>query len=141
MTNDCKNDESIKKCLFCKLKNSKDSILHENEHCYVLVDRFPASECHLLVVSKDHHVKLHESNEETLLECVKMLQFLAIKLNLKKYQVVNNNEHYQIVKHMHFHLCQADNTGNYYSPERREYSDEEYKQIVSDFKISLNKFY
>ncbi|OQS54204.1 hnt1 [Ecytonucleospora hepatopenaei] len=137
MSDISKIDESLKSCLFCKLKSNKEAILHENEHCFVLVDRFPASECHLLVISKEHYVKLHESNEETLSECVKMLRFLAIKLNLKKYQVVNNNEHEQIVKHMHFHLCQADSTGNYSSTERREYSDEEYKQLVSEFKNKL----
>ena len=117
-------------CLFCFLKENKDNIIYENDHVYVILDRFPLSTCHLLIISKEHHVLMHECSEDILCEIIKTAKTIANKLKMEKYNICNNNVHNQIVKHVHFHLTEANESGNCDSTTRMKLSDEEYSMMA-----------
>lgn len=124
-------------CLFCFLKDKTSDIIVENKYCYVLYDRMPASNCHLLVVSKEHAVRLDQTSEEMLCEMIKMAKMLANKLEMTRYQLINNNEYDQYIKHIHFHLCRADEGGNYHTKKRIDLMDAEHKAKIEEVRKLL----
>jgi ATP adenylyltransferase len=69
----------VKDCLFCKLKEVKEDIIFENEYFYCILDAFPVSPGHSLVIPKRHVDSLLDLNE---LEWAKLKQ--AIEMTVKK---------------------------------------------------------
>ena len=94
-------------CLFCSIYASKSNILYENESCFVLLDINPLSHSHLLVIPKKHGECLHDYNQEDLLDVLPTIQKIVNRLGLRKYNVLQNNEHLQSIKHVHFHIIPA----------------------------------
>jgi histidine triad (HIT) family protein len=41
-------------CIFC-LQQDGDSVVYKDEKCYVMLDKYPVSRGHLLVISRDHY--------------------------------------------------------------------------------------
>jgi len=53
------------RCLFCEIsKKNKEFIEFENEHFYVVFDRFPVSPGHALIIPKRHVVSVLELNQK-----------------------------------------------------------------------------
>ncbi len=69
----------VEDCLFCKLKEVKEDILFENEYFYSILDKFPVSPGHALVIPKRHVVSLLDLNN---LEWAKLKQ--AIEMTVEK---------------------------------------------------------
>jgi histidine triad (HIT) family protein len=125
-------------CLFCKLKSVKENILFENDKCYVIVDRFPYSNRHLLIIIKDHYKTLGEVEDNLLSEVFLTAKKLALKLKFEKYNLVQNNVNGQLVPHMHCHLIGCNETGGLGNNEILTLSDDEYSNIVKEIKALLN---
>ncbi|WUR05195.1 HIT family protein [Vairimorpha necatrix] len=96
-------------CVFCSLIGSS-SVLYESPHSFVLLDRFPLSSGHLLVIPKVHHPSLHEYEDhevsDILSVCIKMVK----KYKFKKYNILQNTGNYQSVFHVHFHVVPCHET-------------------------------
>ena len=54
----------MKDCLFCE--RSKQTIIYEDEHCYVTRDSYPATELHTLIMPKRHVENYFELNQDEL---------------------------------------------------------------------------
>lgn len=128
-------------CLFCKLANENDKIVYETENIYVILDRFPYSNRHLLLVFKEHHKMLHEYSDALLKELIVLAKTLVKKLEMQKYNLVQNNVNQQLVPHAHLHLIECNATGFFQfgdSP-KLSLSDDEYSEAVKMLKAEMNK--
>ncbi|NLI56306.1 DUF362 domain-containing protein, partial [bacterium] len=56
----------INKCPFCNL--DKDRVIFENVHSYALLDIFPVTKGHTLIIPKRHILKLEDLNNEEILD-------------------------------------------------------------------------
>ena len=124
-------------CLFCKLSKDKQNMVLENEHVFVLLDRFPLSDEHFLIIPKTHVAFMHELENVYLEEIIKMIKYLVKRLKITKYNIVNNNQFYQIIFHVHFHLVAANESGNFRNPEPLKLTDDEYDSMVSKYQKKL----
>ena len=57
-----KNSIINEECVFCNivLRKSKAAIIHENDKVICLMDKYPISEGHFLVISKNHYDNIFE---------------------------------------------------------------------------------
>ena len=99
-------------CIFCKIVRGEAPAhkLHEDELTVTLMDAFPASEGHVLVITKQHYENIHEIPAETLAAVAAMSKRVAGALKrelapdgIGVYQL-NGSAAGQTVYHYHMHL-------------------------------------
>jgi len=99
-------------CIFCKIiTNQFDSIcIYEDELFKVILDKFPASVGHTLILSKTHYENAYELGEREAEALgalmVKMTKLLQEKFGCDGLNVVQNNGSLagQVIFHYHMHL-------------------------------------
>lgn len=92
-------------CIFCDIyEKNKNSIIYETDKCFVILDRFPMSKGHFLVIPKVHHSFFHEYNYEDVSDVLKVAHYIIKKLKFEKYNILQNNGNFQGVMHVHFHV-------------------------------------
>ncbi|OLS21618.1 MAG: HIT-like protein [Candidatus Heimdallarchaeota archaeon LC_3] len=95
-------------CIFCKIVSGEIpcSKIYESDNLIAFLDISPLSIGHTLVIPKFHSEKLHELPDEYLIEILPLLKKIAIALNIKDYNLLQNNgaRAHQAVNHMHFHI-------------------------------------
>jgi len=124
-------------CLFCKLKNVPSNIVYQDSQIYVLVDRFPLSNRHLLLIPKTHCAVLHDCEDSVLEQLLVMAKKIALKLKLDKYNLLQNNVNGQVIHHLHLHLIGYNETGGFHlesSNKELKFSDEEYAKLRDEIK-------
>lgn len=101
----------MKGCVFCELpKKDGNRILYTGKRCYVVVDRFPSSHGHLLVVPKEHYRDMLSAPADLMPELFIVAQRFAKKAKKKlKADGVNvivniGAEAEQRVFHLHVHI-------------------------------------
>jgi histidine triad (HIT) family protein len=102
----------IEECIFCKIIKGEipSYTVYEDERFKVILDRFPASRGHCLILSKGHHQDLFEMPEDLLKEVYpvakKIGEALKAALNATGINIVQNNGAHagQTVMHFHLHL-------------------------------------
>lgn len=76
--------KKLKYCLFCKLvkekNDEKNHILERKEHCFVILNKYPYNNGHLMIVPYKHTSNLEQLDDETLLEMNKTAQEYVIKM-------------------------------------------------------------
>jgi len=75
-------------CLFCLKPEETDSeahILHRGDHCYVILNRFPYNNGHLMVVPFGHQGSLADLGEETSAELMALVQ-LSLEVLREAYE-------------------------------------------------------
>lgn len=127
-------------CLFCKLQSEKAKLVYENESCYVLVDRFPISNRHLLVITKEHFPYFHECPATLLHDIMDTVKVVVDKMKFKKYNLVQNNINQQMIKHVHFHVIESNESGSLELGGNKtiSLSDVEYTNLVDQVKNAFN---
>ncbi|MBU1627979.1 HIT domain-containing protein [bacterium] len=64
-------------CVFCKVLAEDDDkqnlILLRGHHSFVIMNLYPYNNGHLMIVPNNHHASLHDLNEQTLIEMMKLL--------------------------------------------------------------------
>ncbi|MEN3000173.1 MAG: HIT domain-containing protein [Acidilobaceae archaeon] len=66
-----------KECVFCEAPKKSDEealILYRGETAYVILNRYPYNNGHLMIVPNRHVAKLEELSQEELVEIVKMIR-------------------------------------------------------------------
>ncbi len=97
-------------CIFCKIINNEipKRSLYEDEVCEVIMDAFPATEGHVLVVLKEHVESLDQASYETVAHVAKVVKFISnamkMALNLDGITTVENSGLLQEIPHAHIHL-------------------------------------
>ena len=128
-------------CLFCELSKNTENTVYETEKLYVVVDRYPFSDMHLLVIPKEHRAVLHEVDDAVLSEVVATAKRLALKLGMQSYNLLQNNVNGQIIKHFHLHLIEANSSGRLALNNNTTLtlSDAEYAQLAQKVKAQIQK--
>lgn len=99
-------------CLFCKIIQGEipSRTLYEDHRFKVILDAFPASEGHVIIISKNHYTNLFELPEEDAREIMvlakKIGRGMMRILGCEGLNILQNNgeEAGQTVFHYHLHL-------------------------------------
>lgn len=99
-------------CIFCKIIEGgiPSHIIYEDDYFRVILDRFPSSLGHTLIVSKQHAENIFELDDETAQRLVPLAKKIASALkaayNFDGLNVLQNNGATagQTVNHFHLHL-------------------------------------
>lgn len=97
-------------CIFCKIISGEipSRVLYEDAVCSVIMDAYPTTEGHVLIVLKEHVESLDQASYEVVAHVAKVTKFVsnAIKLGLKPdgLTTVENSGLLQEIPHAHIHL-------------------------------------
>ncbi len=99
-------------CIFCKIIAGEipARFIAENETCVAMLDAFPATKGHALVLTKEHRKDLLEMNAEELADCSKLMREVASaamsSFDCDGINFINNVgvAAGQRVMHSHFHV-------------------------------------
>ena len=100
----------MKDCLFCNIIKGEQSsyTLYEDDDLKVIMDAFPNSPGHTLIIPKEHYKDLDDIDIELLTKILKkakdIKKLLEIKLNPESIILVQNNGEAEKIKHFHLHL-------------------------------------
>jgi len=100
----------MNECLFCKIAKGENPsyTLFEDEEVKVLLDVFPNSTGHTLIIPKEHYLDLDDIPMDVLSHIMNIAKqikpLLETKLNPNSIVLVQNNGEEQKIKHYHLHL-------------------------------------
>ncbi len=109
------DEEEIKGCIFCELPKWKDDskslIVHRSEYCYVILNRYPYNNGHVMIVPNRHTHDFTALTEKELLDCQNVIQ-KTVKAFRKVYNPDAMNMGMNmgrpagagIEEHLHYHL-------------------------------------
>ena len=109
------SEEKIQGCIFCHISQNKDDeklqVLFHDEYCYVVMNKFPYSPGHMMVIPHFHTDKIEDLDDEILIamsirvrQAVKLLKDVMscegvnIGMNLGKAAGAG------IEQHVHYHM-------------------------------------
>ncbi len=97
-------------CLFCKIvrKEVPSKILYEDDDILVILDAFPDTDGHTLIIPKKHFEDIYEVSDEILIKMFKkarkLTKDLMFKLDKSALTFLINYGDSQAIKHIHLHL-------------------------------------
>jgi len=99
-------------CIFCRIINSQITalILHQNDHAVALLDAFPLSVGHTLVIPKNHYPKLQDMDIDSTGSVFSLVRKICAALekavNVKSTTIAihNGREAGQEIPHVHVHI-------------------------------------
>ena len=101
-------------CLFCGIvkKEIKAHVVEENEEAVAILDAFPASDGHTLIITKKHFANITEVNEKSWEHLLPLMKKIINKLknNLpispQGFNVISNMNEIaaQSIFHLHIHI-------------------------------------
>lgn len=100
----------MKDCLFCKIINNEVESLtiFEDDNVKVLLDAFPNSPGHTLIIPKKHFKDLDDIDMNTISNIIKVAKNIKLllerKLNPESIVLIQNNGEAEKIKHFHLHL-------------------------------------
>ncbi len=121
-------------CLFCKIANKEieAKILYEDEYLMVILDAYPDTDGHTLVIPKKHYEDIYSIDPEMFLKIFttgkEKAQTLMNKLNKNSLTFLINYGDAQAIKHFHLHLLPD------FMHKEHKYSKEEiYDKLMKDW--------
>lgn len=100
---------SISRCLFCSLPSER--VIFENELAFAVLDAFPVTPLHSLVIPKRHAVDYFDLSQEELIACDALLHDLKAFIHAEDPSVTGFNigmnagsDAGQTIFHCHIHL-------------------------------------
>lgn len=108
------NESQSKECIFCAKPQAKDAevhIVHRGRLCYVILNRYPYNNGHLMIVPFVHRPSLEDLETETLIELITLTQ-LSLRVLRHAYNPQGFNVGLNIgsvagagvVDHVHLHV-------------------------------------
>jgi histidine triad (HIT) family protein len=134
-------------CIFCKIVRGEAPAwkIHEDDEFVVILDKYPASYGHLLVVSKEHYVNILDAPLEKAVKGFEIATRLAKawrELGALAVNVVTNagREAGQMVFHMHIHVIPRWG-GNLIWHGKEELREEVAREVVEKLRNVLPKYF
>ncbi|MGC8669705.1 MAG: HIT family protein [Candidatus Micrarchaeia archaeon] len=98
----------MENCIFCKLRDDKNTIIYQNKECFVVLDKYPIEKGHLLVISNEHYKDMLEA-PKNVVESMSVVskEFaskLKVKLGAEGINIGTNIGKEAGQKIMHFHI-------------------------------------
>lgn len=140
----------MKDCIFCQLDN-RENLIYEDEMVYVVHDKYPITEGHLLVIPKKHYENIMEMPDEELCDLIKVVKKMELmlmgKMDVKGFTIKQNwqpfvKDNHLVIHHVHFHIVPRQLNDMYVRKgklERMEISENEIKKIVEKIKKWKNE--
>ena len=135
----------MEECLFCKIiKGKVDSLkLYEDDDILVMLDAYPDSPGHTLIIPKKHYLDLSdipiELLDKILLKAKDIKVLLENKLNPTSVVLIQNNGERQKIKHYHLHLIPYYNEKQYLSNKMPEIIESNNEEAIYRY-LSDNEF-
>jgi histidine triad (HIT) family protein len=134
-------------CIFCKIVRGEAPAwkVHEDDEFVVILDKYPASYGHLLVVSKEHYVNILDAPLEKAVKGFEIAAKLAKawrELGAPAVNVVTSagREAGQMVFHMHIHVIPRWG-GNLIWHGKEELREEVAREVVEKLRNVLLKYF
>jgi histidine triad (HIT) family protein len=134
-------------CIFCRIVKGEAPAwrIYEDEDFVVILDKYPASHGHLLVVSKEHFVNILDAPLEKSAKGFEIATRLAkawARLGAPAVNVVTNagREAGQVVFHMHIHVIPRWG-GKLLWHGREEIKEEEAMEVVEKLRSVLPEYF
>ena len=96
-------------CIFCSIiqKDRPSHILYEDEKVICILDKYPISKGHFLVIPKKHFEEFYEVDDETLASVMKVAKNIGYKVaqlyNADGMTFMQNDGVFKDVPHYHLH--------------------------------------
>ena len=119
-------------CIFCKIINGNipSKILYEDDDIMVLLDAYPDTDGHALVIPKKHYEDIYEIDNEILnkmtAKAKKYGKIIIKKLNKKGVTFLINYGDSQAIKHIHLHILPD------YNKKTHKYTNDEVYKLIKD---------
>lgn len=137
----------VNNCIFCKIIQGKinSKIIKELPNAIAMLDAFPLTKGHLLVISKLHYSKIQEMDKDSykdvfdlVFELSKILE-ISLNVNASLIAIHNGREAGQAIPHTHVHIIprsSKDNAGSVHHLFRNvpKVSEEEMNLIFKEIK-------
>ena len=126
-------------CIFCSIVEGRlpAYIVYEDEYFMAIVDRYPSTKGHVLILPKRHAADLYELNENEAAMLMPLAQKVAdkirSKLDIAGLNLMQNNGKAagQVVFHFHLHLIpRYENDGVVIKASHTSQTPEELEQIA-----------
>lgn len=125
-------------CIFCRIIAGEipSTKIYEDDNVLAFLDIAPVNPGHTLVIPKNHYANLEEVPVDVLGEVIKAVkkigQALKIGLNVKGYNVIENNDPIagQIINHLHFHIIPRHENDNLHLWPQQEYQAGEMDEVA-----------
>ena len=131
-------------CIFCAICAGEIPayVLHEDEHFMAILDRFPATPGHVLIIPKRHAPSIFELNDAEAAALMPLAKQMADKirttLNPIGLNLLQNNGKAagQVVFHFHLHLIpRFEDDGFEFSHPSNEMTEDEMEEMVGRLKL------
>jgi histidine triad (HIT) family protein len=132
-------------CIFCRIVRGEAPAhrIDEGEHTLTILDAFPATDGHVLVITKEHHENIHEIPEATLCEVAAQSKRMAAALDRELapdgmgiYQL-NGAAAGQTVGHYHMHVIPRNEGHKRNVHGRAPADDERQAELAARLKAAL----
>lgn len=134
----------MSKDVFCNKSSFSHNIIYESEHCYLLMDEFPATVGHFLVITKKHYNYLADLSGQELSDLINMVS-RGISLLEEMFDTVDYNIVYcegkkagQSIEHVHWHIVPRFPNDDIIINLNENQSKEYYQKIKGKFIKKLN---
>jgi histidine triad (HIT) family protein len=133
-------------CIFCKIVAGSIPAykIHEDDHCIAILDAFPVTTGHTLVIPKKHAHQLHDLDASEAAHAFQIAQQVAVGIakleSVSGYNVVQNNGKTagQVIPHVHIHVLPRKNgDGLLPFPEGSKVDDAAAKALVQTIKANM----
>ena len=122
-------------CIFCKIIKGEipSKKIYEDEKVIAILDLYPDSDCHTLIIPKKHIEDLNAIDDETLLHINKVAKkLIPVLMDKAKAEALSTRVNFgtsQAIKHYHMHLLP-----NYHMKPVTIKQDEAYEILKDVFK-------
>lgn len=94
-------------CIFCKLSKNVTPI-YQSEHFFVVFDISPVAQGHLLIVAKEHYMRISEMSEDVKFDLIKLesllTQVLEDNFDVDGVTIIQNNGPGIMMENTHSHI-------------------------------------
>jgi histidine triad (HIT) family protein len=126
-------------CVFCDIVKGREKAykIYEDDVVVVILDKYPVTKGHLLVISKKHYESVHDADPKTIVHAFSVASALAkiYRNNLKASGVnvlTNSGEPAgQIVFHFHVHVIPRWHKGGFSWTSRHLLTEDEANEVIN----------
>jgi len=133
-------------CVFCGIVSGSEPAwrVYEDDVVVVILDKYPVSKGHLLVITKKHYESIHDADPREALHAFAVAAALArvyrTKLGAPGVNVVTNSGRPagQVIFHFHVHVIPRWSGGSFRWSSRHELTAEEAEEVIAELEPHLD---
>ena len=132
-------------CIFCDIVEGKlpSHIIHEDDDCIVILDRYPIDYGHSLIITKKPYEKITDMKQDEVAKLFskipKIVNGIIKATNADAFSIAQNNRKAakQIIPHVHVHIIPRYNITGTMWTKRKIPKDNELSELAQKIKISM----